>query len=66
MFFGAKFYGPPADIWSVGCVFGEMFLRAPLFFGGSEMEVVDKIVATIGKPSDVWPVGGGGISSIYS
>ena len=27
--FGAKYYGPAIDMWSVGCIFAEMFLGKP-------------------------------------
>jgi cyclin-dependent kinase 7 len=31
--FGAKHYGPMVDIWSLGCIFGELLMRMPLFPG---------------------------------
>ena len=27
LLYGAKFYGPSVDIWSAGCIMGELFLR---------------------------------------
>lgn len=29
--FGAKYYGEKVDVWSIGCIFAELFLRKPLF-----------------------------------
>mmetsp|Transcript_66170 Transcript_66170/g.91576 ORF Transcript_66170/g.91576 Transcript_66170/m.91576 type:complete len:82 (-) Transcript_66170:361-606(-) len=31
--FGASHYGPAADMWSIGCIFGELHIRFPLFPG---------------------------------
>jgi cyclin-dependent kinase 7 len=31
LLFGARYYSSAIDIWSAGCIFGEMILRCPLF-----------------------------------
>lgn len=31
--FSSNFYGTPTDIWSAGCIFGELNLRSHLFPG---------------------------------
>ena len=31
LLYGAKFYSAAVDMWSVGCIFGEMLNNAPLF-----------------------------------
>ena len=31
--FSSQLYGPSTDIWSVGCIFGELFVRKTLFDG---------------------------------
>ena len=36
--FGAKFYGPLVDVWSAGCVLGELLIRSPLFPGTSDID----------------------------
>lgn len=36
-------YGPAVDVWSVGCIFAEILLRAPLFPGGDFMETTNMI-----------------------
>jgi len=32
---GDEIYSIPVDIWSMGCIFAEMFLRRPVFTGDS-------------------------------
>ncbi len=34
---GSPVYASPVDMWSVGCVFGEMATGQPLFQGDSEV-----------------------------
>ncbi|XP_069614702.1 cyclin-dependent kinase 4 [Ranitomeya imitator] len=49
-------YATPVDIWSVGCIFAEMFRRKPLFCGNSEADQLCKIFDMIGLPSEEeWP-----------
>ncbi|KAM3913598.1 cyclin-dependent kinase 4-like [Leptodactylus fuscus] len=49
-------YATPVDIWSVGCIFAEMFRRKPLFCGNSEVDQLCKIFDMIGLPSEEeWP-----------
>jgi cyclin-dependent kinase 2 len=53
---GARKYSTPVDIWSIGCIFAEMVLRAPLFPGDSEIDQLHRIFQALGTPSDaVWP-----------
>uniref|UniRef100_A0A8C5LTQ1 Cyclin-dependent kinase 4 n=1 Tax=Leptobrachium leishanense TaxID=445787 RepID=A0A8C5LTQ1_9ANUR len=50
-------YATPVDIWSVGCIFAEMYIRKPLFCGNSEADQLCKIFEMIGLPSEEeWPV----------
>ena len=30
---GAKYYGPAADMWTVGCILAEILIKKPLFLG---------------------------------
>eukprot|EP00906_Rhabdomonas_costata_P002484 RCo003932 len=56
MLYGARYYGPGVDIWSVGCIFAELWLRKPLFPGVNELEMLRWIFATLGTPSEEqWP-----------
>ncbi|XP_061437013.1 cyclin-dependent kinase 4-like [Lethenteron reissneri] len=50
--------GPAADLWSVGCIFAEMFTRRPLFPGGSDVDQLTKIFGLLGVPSlEEWLLG---------
>merc|ERR1712187_1031918 len=53
---GIKHYGPSIDIWSIGCIFGEMVNGRPLFSGDSEINQLHKIFFLMGTPNDkFWP-----------
>ena len=44
------------DVWSVGCIFGEMLGRKPLFAGNDYIHQLRLITQLIGKPTerDLW------------
>jgi len=48
---GGQLYTVAVDLWAVGCVVGEMHRRSPLLGGTSTIDMIDKIVDTVGKPS---------------
>jgi len=52
LIFGATYYTTSIDIWSLGCVFGEMLLGTPLFPGSSSSEQLLEIIKILGTPSD--------------
>ena len=53
---GAKEYGRAVDMWSVGCIFGELLMREPLFQGKNEVQEITKIFELCGMPTDdSWP-----------
>ncbi|VDK37352.1 unnamed protein product [Taenia asiatica] len=48
---GDKHYGPPVDIWAVGCVFAEMLTRLPLWPGRSDLDQIYLITKNLVKSS---------------
>ena len=52
---GLKNYSTHIDVWSIGCIFGELLLMEPLFPGRSETDELNKIFKLLGTPSErVW------------
>ncbi|TRY50845.1 putative Cdc2-related protein kinase [Cryptosporidium tyzzeri] len=47
---GAQFYDTPVDMWSVGCILGELVLQQPLFCSETEAGVLKSIGDTLGSP----------------
>ncbi|XP_076318526.1 cyclin dependent kinase 11B pitslre isoform X2 [Tachypleus tridentatus] len=53
---GIKEYSTAIDLWSVGCIFGELLTMKPLFPGKSDIDELNKIFKDLGTPSDkIWP-----------
>lgn len=52
MLFGSRDYGPPVDIWSLGCVFAELIVGEPFFYGEDWMEQVKFVTGVIGRPGE--------------
>tara|TARA_R110002050_G_scaffold77957_3_gene166442 strand:- start:1141 stop:2253 length:1113 start_codon:yes stop_codon:yes gene_type:complete len=56
---GAKHYTAAVDVWSLGCIFGELMTRSPMFQGPipeKETKQLEKVVAKMGEvTSDTWP-----------
>jgi len=40
---GVKEYSTHIDVWSLGCIFGELLLMEPLFPGKSEVDELNRI-----------------------
>jgi len=52
---GGKYYYN-IDVWSIGCVIVEMFLKKPLFPGDSDTDQIFKIFRISGTPNETnWP-----------
>ena len=48
VFFDDNYYGPSSDVWSLGCIFGEMLKGDPLFPGNSDFDVLQRIANVLG------------------
>jgi serine/threonine protein kinase len=56
LLFGAKYYSFNIDIWSAGCILGEMLLQDVLFKGSNDIDIMIKIVTLLGIPNENnWP-----------
>ncbi|ODQ65555.1 Pkinase-domain-containing protein, partial [Nadsonia fulvescens var. elongata DSM 6958] len=49
---GEKCYTTAVDMWGVGCVFGEMFNRKPIFQGSSDIDQGYLIFMNVGAPTN--------------
>jgi len=49
---GSTRYGKAVDMWSLGCIFGEMLGGKPVFQGSSTLNQLEKICEVVGRPSD--------------
>jgi len=53
---GAERYDQAIDIWSIGCIFGELLTKEPLLQGKNEVDQLSKIFELCGVPTDeTWP-----------
>ncbi|SPO24164.1 related to cyclin dependent kinase C [Ustilago trichophora] len=49
---GEKKYGPPIDMWGIGCILAEMVMGKPLFKGTSEINQLELIAQLCGSPNE--------------
>ncbi|KAH7859804.1 hypothetical protein Vadar_005680 [Vaccinium darrowii] len=49
---GAAHYGVPVDLWSTGCILGELYAGKPIMPGRTEVEQLHKIFKLCGSPSE--------------
>lgn len=49
---GAEYYATGIDMWSIGCIFGELFYKKPIFSGDSEINQLFQIFKTCGSPDE--------------
>ncbi|XP_028760873.1 cyclin-dependent kinase A-1-like [Neltuma alba] len=60
---GHNDYSKEADMWSVGCIFGELLIGQTLFPGKSEEDQLRRIFCLLGTPTeDSWP----GVTALFS
>ncbi|XP_004516446.1 cell division control protein 2 homolog [Cicer arietinum] len=58
---GSTNYSTAVDIWSMGCIFAEIFIGKPLFHGKDAPKILAQIFCLLGTPTEeTWP----GVSSI--
>jgi cell division cycle 2-like protein len=53
---GTETYNTEIDMWSLGCIFGELLLKEPILQGKNEVDELSRIFALCGLPTDrSWP-----------
>ncbi|XP_029663193.1 cyclin-dependent kinase 12 isoform X2 [Formica exsecta] len=53
---GEERYGPAIDVWSCGCILGELFSKKPLFQANVDLMQLEMISRVCGTPTPaVWP-----------
>ncbi|KAL0106092.1 hypothetical protein PUN28_016075 [Cardiocondyla obscurior] len=53
---GEERYGPAIDVWSCGCILGELFSKKPLFQANIDIMQLEMISRVCGTPTPaVWP-----------
>ncbi|XP_014791289.1 cyclin-dependent kinase 10 isoform X2 [Octopus bimaculoides] len=56
LLFGSKTQTTAIDMWSVGCIFGELLAHRPLLPGRGEIHQIELIIEMFGTPNDaIWP-----------
>ena len=56
LLFGEESYSFPIDMWSLGCIFGELLTNTPLFQGKNEVDQLSRIFSLLGAPdTKTWP-----------
>lgn len=52
--YGSTSYSYDVDLWSVGCIIGEMIQEWPLFKGDTDIEQLSLVVKALGQPKGEW------------
>uniref|UniRef100_A0A915PJQ3 Protein kinase domain-containing protein n=1 Tax=Setaria digitata TaxID=48799 RepID=A0A915PJQ3_9BILA len=55
--FGSANYSMAVDIWSIGCIFGEMATKVVLFQGDSEIDQIFRIFSVLAAPKEQIRIG---------
>ena len=57
LLFGESRYGPAVDMWSIGCIFGELICKDAIMQGQGEIDQIGKIFELLGVPTEEnWPL----------
>lgn len=52
----APTYSTAIDMWSVGCIMGELLVKKPIIQGQGDLAILKKMFHLVGSPSEaVWP-----------
>ena len=52
----ASKYDEGVDLWAVGCIFGELLNKSPLFAGDTDIEQLSLVIRALGTPNEkIWP-----------
>jgi len=49
---GSTVYSKAVDIWSIGCILGELIIGKPVFPGTSTLNQLEKVIRVVGMPSN--------------
>jgi mitogen-activated protein kinase 15 len=65
---GSHSYTKAVDMWSIGCIIGEMHLGKPMFRGKSTLDQIEKVFTVTGMPtkSDIEAIDSPHVSKIVS
>ena len=56
LLYGARNYTESVDLWSIGCIFGELVNKSPIFNGENDIDQLGLVIRTLGSPNeDIWP-----------
>ncbi|XP_076665866.1 cyclin-dependent kinase 20 isoform X2 [Andrena cerasifolii] len=56
LLYGARYYTLAVDMWSVGCIFGELLNKSPLFAGETDIKQLAIVLKYLGSPTpETWP-----------
>lgn len=47
---GSQKYSKAVDVWSVGCILGELVNKKAIFPGTSTLNTIEKVMELLGKP----------------
>ena len=56
LLYGSRNYTEAVDLWSVGCIFGELLNNSPIFPGENDIDQLGIVIRILGSPTEkVWP-----------
>ncbi len=56
LLYGSRTYTEAVDLWSVGCIFGELLNNSPIFPGENDIDQLGIVIKILGSPNEnIWP-----------